>query len=78
VNIVRTVARKSSIGGFTFVQGCLAFEKLTKTPLIYSISYFNSGVLEVCFAGLSPPKPPVATGLNIVKHDLALLFTRDT
>jgi len=51
---------------------------LTKSPLIYSVSYFNFGVLELCFGGLSPPKAPVATGLNIVKYNLALLFIRDT
>jgi len=51
---------------------------LTKTPLIYSVSYLNLGVFELCFGGLSPPKPPVATGLNIVKYDPALIFTRDT
>jgi len=33
--------------------------------------------LEVLFWGISPPKPPVARGLNIVKYDLALLFTKD-
>jgi len=31
------------------------------------------------FWGARPTKvPPVATGLNIVKYDLALLFARDT
>jgi len=31
------------------------------------------------FGGAKPAKtPPVATGLNIVKCDLKLLFTRDT
>jgi len=37
-----------------------------KTLLIYSISYFNLGGLELCLGGLSPPKLPfpVATGLN--------------
>jgi len=54
VNIVRIVARKFSIGGFTFVQGCLTFQNLTKTPLIYSATYFNLGVLELCCEGLSP------------------------
>jgi len=42
--ISRNVARKSSIGGFTFVQG-LDIENLMKTPLIYSIPYFNLGGL---------------------------------
>jgi len=56
----------------------LDIPKLTKTPLIYSVAYFSLGFLELCFGALSPPNPPVATGLNIVKYDLALLFTRDT
>jgi len=37
--------------------------KLTKTLLIYSVSRFNLGGLEVCLGGISPPNPPVATGL---------------
>jgi len=52
--------------------------KIDKSQLIYSVSSFNLGDLETCFEGLSPPKPPVVTGLNIVKYDLALLFTIDT
>jgi len=52
---------------------------LTKTALIYSASYFNLGMLVALFGGAKPAKtPPVATGLNIVKCDLTLLFTRDT
>jgi len=31
--------------------------------MIYNISYFNLGMLGASFRGLSPPKPPVATGL---------------
>ena len=34
----KTVTRKSSTGGFTFVHW-----KIDKTPLIYSVSYFNFG-----------------------------------
>jgi len=37
--------------------GGLHIKNLTKIPLIYSVSYFNLG-------GLSPPNPPVATGLD--------------
>jgi len=36
---------------------------LTKIPLVYSVSYFNLGRLGALFGGLSPPKPPMATGL---------------
>jgi len=49
-------------GGLCFCGG-LTFQKLTKTPLIYSVSSFNLGSLELCLGGLSPPKPPVATWL---------------
>ena len=76
VDIFRIVARKSSTGGFTFVQRCLTFYKLSKTALIYSVSYFNLGGLGALFGGIKPL--PVATGLNIIKFDLALLFTIDT
>jgi len=37
---------------------------LTKIPLIYSVLDFNLGGLELCLGGLSPPNPPVATGLS--------------
>jgi len=36
---------------------------MTKLPLIYSVSYFNLGGLELCLGGLSPPNSPVATGM---------------
>jgi len=38
----RTVAKKSSIGGFYVCAGGLTCEN-DKTPLIYSVSYFNLG-----------------------------------
>jgi len=38
-------------GGFTFVQRSLTFSKLTNTPLIYSISYFNFRGWELCLRG---------------------------
>jgi len=31
---------------------------LIKIPLIYIVSYFNLGDLELCLGGISPPKPP--------------------
>ena len=49
----RTVARKSSIGGFTFVLERLPFVqggltlKFNKNPLIYNVSYFNLRDLEL-------------------------------
>ena len=43
-------------GGLTY--------KFDKIPLTESVSYFNLGGLGELFLGLSPPKPPVATGLD--------------
>jgi len=37
--------------------GILKIVKLTKTPLIYSVSRFNLGGLGALFGGLNPPKP---------------------
>jgi len=37
--------------------------KIGKTPLIYSISYFNLGGWEFCFGGITAPKPPMVTRL---------------
>jgi len=36
----------------------LDIPNFTKTPLIYSVSYFNLGGLGALFGGLSPPNPP--------------------
>ena len=46
------------------MRGGLTLQKLTKTQVIYGVSCFNLGGLELCFGGISPQKPPVATGLN--------------
>ena len=45
--------------GFTFVQRGLKLSKLTKTPLIYSTSYFNLGAGNL-FEGLTTPKSLMA------------------
>ena len=37
---------------------------LTKIQLMYSVSYFKLGGLGASFGGLSPSKPPMATGLS--------------
>jgi len=58
----RTVARKFSIEGLCNSAGGLDIIKLTKTPLIYSVSRFNLGGLELCLGGISPPKPPRGDG----------------
>ena len=42
-------------GGLTF--------KFDENPLIYSILNFNLGGFVLCLGMLSPPKPPVATGM---------------
>ena len=58
----RTVARKSSIGRL-YVRARVGWHSnLTKIPLIYSVSYFSLGGLELCLGGLSPPKPPSGDG----------------
>jgi len=41
------------------VHGRLTIRKLTKTPQIYIVSYFNLGGLELCLGG----KPTKAPGL---------------
>jgi len=51
-----------------FVPGGLDIENLIKSPLIYSDSYFDLGVLGTLFGGLSSPKSPVATGLSLGVH----------
>jgi len=43
----RTVARKSSIGGFYICASELDIVKIDKMSLIYSVSYFNLGGLEL-------------------------------
>jgi len=44
-----------------FVQGGLN----AKTLFICSVSHFNLGGLGALFGGITPPKPPVATGLHL-------------
>jgi len=68
----RTVARKFSIGGLCssakglcVCLGGLDIIKLTKTRLIYSVSRFNFGGLELCLGGLSPPKPLRGDGTDV-------------
>jgi len=53
----RTITRKSSIEGLYVCAGGLTFCKLTKTPLIYSISYSNLGSWSFVW-GAKPTKPP--------------------
>jgi len=61
----RTVDKKFSIGrlcvfagGFAFVRNGLAFQKLAKTPLIYSVSCFNLGGAWSFVCGTKPTKAP--------------------
>ena len=63
----RTVARKFSIGWLcSYAGGGLDIIKLTKTQLIYSVSRFNLGGLELCLGRLSPPKLPRGDGTDYV------------
>jgi len=56
---------QSTARGSTLVLGSLDIENLIKIPVAYSVSYFHLGRLGTLFGGLSPPKPPVATGLRV-------------
>jgi len=58
----RTVARKYSLGGLHVCAGRLDIENLSKSPLIYSVSYFNLGTLRLCPGRRSPPKLPRGDG----------------
>ena len=63
----RTVARNLSVGElYVYARGGAWHSNLTKIPLIYIVSCFNLEGLGALFRGLSPPKLPVATGLQ---HD---------
>jgi len=42
----------------------------TKTQLICSVSYFNSGDLEFCLGGLSPPTGPALGGWDPLNLDV--------
>jgi len=35
----------------------LDIENFIKSPMVYSVSYFDLGGLVLCLGGLSPPKP---------------------
>ena len=57
ISPLRTVARKCSLGGLYVCPGRLDIENLLKSPLIYSVSYFNLGILVLFLEG----KPTKAT-----------------
>ena len=72
-------------GTFTFVRGGglhVLTLNLTKIPLVYSASYFNLGVLELCLGGLSPPKPPggdgTASATSLSKECLSFMLANLT
>ena len=48
----------NSAGGICVCAEGLDIIKLSKIPLIYSVSRFNLGGLGALFGGLSPPQPP--------------------
>ena len=60
------------------MPGGLDIEKLTKPPMVYRGSYFDLvwGGLVLCLGGISPPKPPVATGLIPTLVDKQRAFFR--
>jgi len=51
------------VGGALGLCGVLDTLKIDKISTDYNVSCFNFGGLGVLFGGLSPQKPPVATGL---------------
>jgi len=55
-------SQKVSDRGFYVSAGGLNIENLIKTPLIYSVSYFNLGGLSALFEGLRAPKSPSDDG----------------
>ena len=48
--------------GLHVCAGRLDIENLSKSPLIYSVSYFNLGTLRLCLERRSPPKHPRGDG----------------
>ena len=74
----RTIAKKfsigglySSAGGICVCAGGLYIIKLSKIPLIYSVSRFTLGGLELCLGGLSPPQPPRCDGTGVIASAVA-------
>jgi len=68
VALDRTVARKFSIGGLFDSAGGLEIIKLTKTPLIYSVSRFNLGAWNIVW-GTKPTKvPPCRRDWPWIRH----------
>jgi len=55
--------------GLYVCAGALDILKIDKTPLIYSVSYFNLGRLGAPFGVISPPTPhPVARVMQVRHH----------
>jgi len=56
-------------GDFSFVRG-VDIIKLTKIPLIYSVSLFNFGGLGALFGDAKPTEPPpsLAAGLEMARN----------
>jgi len=70
----RTVVRKSSKGGFTFVQGGLTF-RYDKNSTYLKCFIFQFGGFGAYLGGLSPPKFPVATGLTSLLDCFDILYS---
>jgi len=59
---LRRVLGRTVPGGLYVRAGGAWHWNSTKIPLICSVSYFNLGGLELCFGGISQPKPPRGDG----------------
>jgi len=64
INPPRTVGRKCSLEGLYFCAGRLDIKNLSKSPLIYTVSYFNFGAWGFVCRGEAHQSIPVAMGLN--------------
>jgi len=66
----RTVAKNFSIGGLCSSAVRLDI-KLSKISLIYSVSRFNLGGLEVCLGRAKPTKAPRGDGTGVIASTVA-------
>ena len=62
-----TTARKSLLGGFTFLREGNTIVKFDKTPLSDILSYFNLRKLEVCLWERNPPQASRRDGTRFEK-----------
>jgi len=65
---------ESSTWGLYVCARGIDIVKIDKTPLIYSVSCFNLGVLEHCLGGVAHQSTLVATGLGRLHSPSKLLL----